>query len=124
MKPLFKQLLSLGSSLGLLTMTLSIPLPVTAALPCKDGTVNRYQNNSIASCTIENNIQVRIGSLAFPCLQDHSISFDEKGQFQSCVISQSVKIITDNVVETCPAEYRVNVEIYNDGNQSVSCQRY
>lgn len=123
MKSLFKQLISLGSSFGLLTVCLSVSLPVAAALPCEYGTISRYQNGGIASCTIRNNIYVRMGSLAFPCLQGHYVSFDEKGQFTSCVISQEVKVRAGQIIETCPAEYRVYVSSFSNGNQSVICQQ-
>ena len=123
MKSLFKQLITLGSSFGLLTISLSVPLPVKAALPCEYGTISRYQDGGIASCTIRNNIYVRMGSLAFPCLQGHYISFDENGQFTGCVISQSVKVRTGQIIETCPAEHRVSVSRFSNGNPSVNCQQ-
>lgn len=118
-----KSLGSTFSSLGLFTFSLSLALPVKAALPCQYGTVNSHPNGSVESCTIENNVDIRIGSFVFPCKQGHFISFDEKAQFQSCVISTPVKIITDQVVETCPEEYRVDVSIPTNGNPSVSCYR-
>lgn len=114
---------SVLSSLGLFTISLSFSLPVKAALPCKYGTVNTYQNGLIESCTIENNVDLRIGSIIFPCKQGYSIFFDEKDQVKNCVISDPVKIITGNAVETCPEKYRVYVSNLSNGDQSVSCHR-
>lgn len=62
-----------------------------------------------------------IGSSAFHCKQGYSISFDEKGQFRSCVISDPVGIRTGNAFETCPQESRVYVSTLNNGHQSISC---
>lgn len=87
MKSSVNSLGSVLSSLGLSTISLSFSLPVKAALPCKYGTVKSYQNGSVESCTIENNVDLRIGSLVFPCQQGYSVVFDEKAQFKSCVIS-------------------------------------
>jgi hypothetical protein len=102
---------------------LKFSLPVKAALPCQYGTVNSYQNGSVESCTIENNVDIRIGSLVFPCKQGYSIFFDKKAQFKSCVISTAIKIITGNTVETCSAEFRVEVSNLNNSKQSVTCYR-
>lgn len=123
MKSSLKSLGSVLSSLSLFTISLGFSLPVKASLPCEYGTVNSHPNGSVASCNIENNLDIRIGSFSFPCLQGHSISFDEKGQFESCVISVPVQIRTVNAIETCPEKSRVDVSISNDGNQSISCSR-
>ena len=118
-----KYLVTLGSSLGLVTINyLSFSLPAKAALPCRGGTINSYQNGSIESCIIENNVDVGVGSLAFSCKQGHSIFFDEKANFHSCVIATTVIIRRDKAVETCPENSRVYVSISERGNQSVSCQ--
>jgi hypothetical protein len=118
-----KYLATVGSSLGLFTFNcLSYSLPAQAALPCKGGTVNYFSNGSVKSCTIENNVYIATGSLAFSCKQGNSISFDEKANFQSCVISNAMTIRRDNAVETCPEDSRVYVSISEQGNQSVICQ--
>ncbi|MES1026592.1 hypothetical protein ABN584_27240 [Gloeocapsa sp. BRSZ] len=114
---------AISSSLGLFTINcFTFSLPVKAALPCKGGTINNYQNGSIESCIIDNNVDVGVGSLAFSCKQGHSISFDEKANFQSCVISKAVTIRRNNAVETCPENSRVYVSISEQGNQAVSCR--
>jgi len=123
MKSSLKSLGSALSSFSLFTISLGFSLPVKAVLPCKYGTVNSHPNGSVASCNIENNLDMRVGNFAFSCLQGHSISFDEKGLFESCVISVPMHVITGNAVETCPAEPRVYFSISNDGNQSISCSR-
>ncbi len=66
MKSSLKALSSVFSSLSLLTISLSFSLPFKAALPCKYGTVNSYPNGSVESCTVETNVDIRIGSFAFP----------------------------------------------------------
>lgn len=123
MKSSLKSLVSVLSSLGLFTISVSFSPHAKASLPCEYGTVNSHPNGSVASCDIKNNLYIQMGSFAFPCLQGHSISFDEKGQFESCVISAPVQIKTVNAIETCPEKSRVDVSISNDGNQSVSCSR-
>ncbi len=110
MKSSLRCLASAISSLSLFTISLSFSLPVKAALPCQSGTINYYQNGSVESCTINTNVDVSTGSLAFPCKQGYSILFDDKAHFKSCVISSPVRIIRDNAFETCPEEYRVYVE--------------
>lgn len=121
MKSSLKSLGSVLSLLDLFTISLSFSLPVKAALPCKYGTVTSYSNGLVASCNIENNLYISIGSFAFSCLQGHSISFDEEGHFKSCVVSVPVHIRTGNAVETCPKESMVYASISKNGNQSISC---
>lgn len=119
---LSKSFISIFSSLSLLTISL-ISLPVKAALPCEYGTVDTHQNGSVASCTIENNVDIRIGNFNFPCEKGYPISFDEKGQFESCVISAPINIRTGNAVKTCLEESLVYVSVSHNGEQSVSCSR-
>jgi hypothetical protein len=119
-----KYFAAVSSSLGLVTINcLSSSLPAQAALPCKGGTVNYFANGSVESCTIENNVNIATGSLAFSCKQGYSIIFDEKANFKSCVISIPVTIRRDNAFETCPEESLVYVSSSNDNNLSVSCRR-
>ncbi len=121
MKSSLKSLGSVLASLGLFTISLSFSPPVEAGLPCEYGTVSSHPNGSVASCNIENNLYITIGSFAFSCLQGHSISFDEKGQFNSCIVSVPVHIRTGNAVKTCPKESMVSASILNDGSQSINC---
>lgn len=117
-----KYFVTVGSSLGLFVIScLSFSLPAKAALPCKGGTINYFSNGSAASCTIKNNVNITTGSLVFSCKQDYSISFDEKANFKSCVISNSVIIRRNNDVETCPEKSRIYVSSLNDGSLSVRC---
>jgi hypothetical protein len=122
MKPSLKSLASFFSSLSLFTISLSISSPVKAALPCEGGTINRYDNGSIASCNIYNNVYISVGALAFSCKQGKYIYFDEKANFNSCILSTPMVIRTGNKVETCSEEFKIYVSIYG-GNQSVSCHR-
>lgn len=123
MKSSFRGLASVGASLGLFTISLSFSLPVKAAVPCKDATIDFHQNGSLQSCTINNNVHVSRGSFAFTCKQGYSIFFDENAQFESCVISSPVQIRTGSTVETCPELSRVNFSIINYGDRSVSCHQ-
>jgi hypothetical protein len=123
-KSCLKYFAAVGSSLGLVTINcLSSSLPAQAALPCKGGTVNYFPNGSVESCTIENYVDIATGSLAFSCKQGYSIFFDEKANFKSCVISNTMTIRRDKAVETCPENSWVYVSIAEHGNQSISCQR-
>jgi hypothetical protein len=119
-----KYLATVGSSLGLFTFNcLSYSLPAQAALPCKGGTVNYFPNGSVESCTIETNVDIATGSLAFSCKQGYPIVFDEQANFKSCVLYLPVTIRRNNAVETCPEKSIVYVSSSNDSNLSVSCQR-
>ncbi len=62
MKSSLKSLGAVLSSLGLFTISLSFSLPVKAAVACKHGTVKSYQNGSVESCTIENNVDTSAAS--------------------------------------------------------------
>ncbi|PIG91288.1 hypothetical protein [Gloeocapsopsis sp. IPPAS B-1203] len=113
---------AISSFLGLFTINcFTFSLPVKAALPCKGGTINTYQNGSIESCIIDNHVDVKAGSLAFSCKQGYSISFDDKANFQSCVLFKPVTIRRNNAVETCSENSRVYVSFSKQGNQSVIC---
>ena len=60
----------------------------------------------------------------FPCKAETSISFDEKGQFKSCQLSQELQIKTGNSIQQCPADYKVYVSVANDGTKSINCGYY
>lgn len=124
MQPSLKSLAFTISSLGLFTTNLIFTLPVNAALPCENSNIVYHPNGSINSCTIFNKVNINVGSFAFLCEQGHSISFDEKANFQSCVISDAVKIQRGNAIEICPEKSRVSVSIdsKNQSNNQINCE--
>ncbi|MBU7587034.1 MAG: hypothetical protein KAF91_29990 [Nostoc sp. TH1S01] len=117
-------LLTLLSSL--LTINFSISLPAQAAISCETGTVTYHPNNSLATCSLAQNVNVQVynpvaGTSNFPCKAKSYIVFDEKGQFNSCELSEKIQIRTGNVVETCQAEYKVRVAVSDKGVLSITC---
>ncbi|MBD2210064.1 hypothetical protein H6G64_08690 [Calothrix sp. FACHB-156] len=117
------------SSLGLFTLSFVISLPAKAAIVCEIGTINNYSNGSLATCILSHDINLQIsnsrtGGSNFSCKAKSYIFFDDKGQLKSCQLSEEMKIIQGNSVETCPAEYRVDIAIAQDGSLVVDCQRY
>lgn len=123
MQPSLKSLAFAISLLGLFTINLSFTLPVNAALPCENSNIVYHSNGSIKNCTIFNKININVGSFGFLCEQGHSISFDEKANFQSCVISDAVKIKRGNAIEICPKKSRVSVFIdsKNQSDNQLNC---
>lgn len=118
-----------ASSLGLCTLNFAIYLPAKASIICEPGTIIKYQNGSLATCAIAQNMNVQVsnsrsGIYNFPCKAQNYISFDEQGQFKNCRLETEIKIIRGNSEEICPAEYKVNVAVSQDGNLLISCQPY
>jgi hypothetical protein len=116
------------TSLGLFTINLAISPPAQASIVCEPGTITNYANGSLKSCVLgqDTTLQVssaRSGTANFRCKAQADISFDDKGQFNSCQLSQDIQIRQGNAVETCPAEYWVNFPSSSDGNLSISCRR-
>ncbi|MHC5774187.1 hypothetical protein [Nostoc sp.] len=121
-----KVLAVLTSSLGLFSINFAVSLPAQASVVCEAGTISNYENGSLASCILGQDINVQVSSPSsglsnFECQAEKSISFDDKAQFKSCRLSQEIKLIKGNSVETCPAEYKVDVLVSTNGIQSISC---
>ncbi len=121
-----KVLAVLTSSLGLFSINFAVSLPVQASVVCEPGTISNYQNGSLATCILGQDMNMQLyssssGSSNFECQAKKSISFDEKAQFKSCQLSQEIKLIKGNSIETCPAEYKVYVSVSTNGIQSISC---
>ncbi|OYD98135.1 hypothetical protein CDG76_04800 [Nostoc sp. 'Peltigera membranacea cyanobiont' 210A] len=121
-----KVLAVLTSSLGLFSINFAVSLPAQASVVCEAGTISNYENGSLASCILGQDMNVQVsspnsGSSNFECQAEKSISFDDKAQFKSCRLSQEIKLIKGNSVETCPAEYKVDVSVSTNGIQSISC---
>ncbi|MGD1910536.1 MAG: hypothetical protein ACFB2X_06685 [Rivularia sp. (in: cyanobacteria)] len=71
--------------------------PAISAVSCEPGTINRYPNTSLASCLLARDTIVKIsnpqiGKLSFPCKAKEQIVFAQKSQFQSCKLSENIKI--------------------------------
>ncbi|MBD2410785.1 hypothetical protein FACHB389_27625 [Nostoc calcicola FACHB-389] len=121
-----KVLAVLTSSLGLFSINFTVSLPAQASVVCEPGTISNYQNASLASCILAQDMTVQVyspssGSSNFYCQAQKSISFDDKAQFKSCQLSQEIQVIKGNSIETCPAEYKVYVSVSTNGIQSISC---
>jgi hypothetical protein len=119
----------LTSSLGLFTINFAFPLPAKAAIECEAGNMIYYPNGSLLTCILEQNTNVQVfisisGTSNIPCRGKNYISFDEKGQFQSCQIADDIQIRTGNSVEMCPVEYRIYVSTSDNGNKSLTCRQY
>ncbi|MEH2415484.1 hypothetical protein [Nostoc sp.] len=118
----------LTSSLGLFSINFAVSLPAQASVVCEAGTISNYENGSLASCILGQDMNVQVsspssGSSNFECQAEKGISFDDKAQFTSCQLSQEIKLIKGNSIEICPAEYKVNVSVSTNGIQSISCSR-
>lgn len=118
-----------ASSVSLLSINFVVSLPAHASVACESGTVTNYQNGSLASCILGQDTTVQVyspstGTSNFYCQAKKPISFDDKGQFQTCYLSQEIKLIKNNLVESCPAEYRISTVISSNGIESISCTPY
>ncbi len=122
------KLAAVASLFSISAISILIPQPVLAAIYCEAGTINRHPNGSLAFCMLARDTKVRIGNnrvgtSIFPCKAKNYISFAEKAQFESCKLSEDIKIRENNSVRTCPKDYIVSVSILNDGkNLSVKCR--
>ncbi|BAY22000.1 hypothetical protein NIES2100_17630 [Calothrix sp. NIES-2100] len=126
MRFLSKFLAVLTSSLGLVSINFAVSMPAKAAVVCESGTISNYQNGSLATCILGQDMSVQVSSptsavATFECKAKNFISFDDKGQFTGCQLSQEVQLIKGSSVETCPAEYKINVLSTTNGIQSISC---
>ncbi len=119
----------LGYSWGLLTISLAVSLPAQASIVCEPGTIGNHPNNSLAGCILGQDMTVQLsssnaGTANFPCRAKSYISFDDKGQFQSCQLAQDIQIKQGNSITKCPADYKVNVSASNNGILSINCSFY
>lgn len=106
---------------GLFCIGLSFPLPTRASIPCEAGTVNNSSNGSLANCVLRTDVNAGLNNNIYPCKAGHKISFNEQGQFHSCVLSSLLNVRTGNELVTCSADSWVYVSISSKGEQSVSC---
>lgn len=119
----------LTSSLGLFSINFAVIPPAKASVVCESGTVSNYQNGSLATCILSQDMILQVyspnlGTFIFYCQAQNSIAFDDKAQFQSCQLSQEIQLRKGNSIETCPAGYRVYLSSSDNGIQSISCSPY
>ncbi|WP_414529872.1 hypothetical protein [Nodularia chucula] len=116
----------LTASWGLLITSFVVSLPAQASIVCEPGTIINHPNNSLAACNLGQNMNLRLsssnGSISnFPCKAKNYISFDNKGQFKSCKLSQDIEIRQANSMTKCLENYRVDVSVSNNGTLSINC---
>ncbi|QIR40074.1 hypothetical protein HCG51_27425 [Tolypothrix sp. PCC 7910] len=117
------------ASWGLFSINLVMCIPAQAAIFCETGTITNYFNDSLATCILSQDVSLQIsipktGIFKFHCKAKNYIFLDEKGQLKSCQLAEEMKIVQSNSLETCPAEYRVDIAIAQDSSLVVDCQRY
>lgn len=123
------KLAKVASFFSISAMSLVFSQPALSAVSCEAGTISHYPNGSLASCVLARETKVtisnnRVGTSIFPCKAKNYISFAEKSQFQSCKVSEDIKIRKANSVQTCPEDYIVSVLTFSDGNNlSIRCNK-
>jgi len=117
-----KLLITSLSALSFISIS-TIPHPAKAAVSCKAGTASNFSNGSLQSCILDFNANIGLSNNYFSCSQDSYIQFDQKGQFESCTLSQELRLRQGNEVVTCPVNAIVYVEILDSGNQEIECSR-
>lgn len=115
-----KLLLISLSTFSFISIT-TMPQAAKAAVSCEAGTASNYSNGSLQSCVLNFNASIGLSNNYFSCSQHRYIYFDQKGQFESCTLSQELRLRKGNELTTCPASARVNVEISDSGNQEINC---
>jgi len=126
----FSQALAvLSSSLCLFSTNFLVSPSAHASIVCSSGTISNYQNGSLASCILDQNTTVQVshpttGTSHFYCQDKKIISFDDKGQFQTCYLSQEIVIKNDDSIEVCPAGHRVSMSVSTNGIPFISCSPY
>ncbi|MGM3305884.1 hypothetical protein ACSQ6I_07865 [Anabaena sp. WFMT] len=99
----------------------------SASIVCEPGTVSNYSNGSLASCILGQDTTLQIstnmgGLLTFPCKAKNYISFDYKGQFANCRLSEEIQIKKGDSVQICLQDYLVQVSSSTDSGISITCQ--
>ena len=107
---------------SLLGVNLTLTQSAKASIPCETGTMSNYSNGSLSSCVLRVDLNAALNNNVFYCKQGNKISFDDKGQFTSCVLSTSLQLRNGNDLKTCEADYPVYVSVPGEGTQSISCQ--
>ncbi|MBF2017545.1 MAG: hypothetical protein IGS23_20535 [Rivularia sp. T60_A2020_040] len=130
MKYFNRKLIKFASFLSVSAINLVFSQPAISAVSCEAGTISRHSNGSLAYCVLARDTKVtvsnpQIGTSIFPCKAKNYITFAEKSEFQKCTLSQELKIIKTNSVQTCPKDFIVSISTSSDGkNISIGCERY
>ena len=111
-----------ASVLSLISIS-TTPQVAKAAVSCEANTAINHSNGSLASCILSFDADIGLNNNYFACQQKEYISFDEKGQFQSCTLARDLQIRNGNDVTNCLAKGKVDVIVASTGIQSISCSR-
>ncbi|QLE54595.1 hypothetical protein [Nostoc sp. TCL26-01] len=117
------------SSLSVCAVNFTFFAPAKASVVCESNTISTYANGSLSTCILGQNTTVQVsssgsGTSIFYCQEQKYISFDEKGQFHSCQLSQEIEIRQNNSIKICPVGHKVYVDISENGIQSINCRDY
>ncbi|WP_414620087.1 hypothetical protein [Calothrix sp. CCY 0018] len=124
------KLAAVSSFVSISAINIFFPQPALSAISCEASTINRHANGSLQYCVLARDTKItisnyRTGRSTFPCKAQKYIMFAEKSEFQTCTLSEDIKIIENNSVRTCPKDYIVSVSTSNDGKDlSIRCSRY
>ncbi|MBW4664036.1 MAG: hypothetical protein KME01_07530 [Chroococcus sp. CMT-3BRIN-NPC107] len=117
------KLLKVAISALSLISTVALPQVAKAAVSCETNTASNHLNGSLSSCILSFDANIGLNNNFFACQKNKYISFDEKGQFESCTLARDLQIRNGNKVTNCLADGTVNVSVSSSGIQSVSCSR-
>ncbi|MBE9212234.1 hypothetical protein IQ247_05835 [Plectonema cf. radiosum LEGE 06105] len=130
MKYFNRKLTKVASFLSFSALNLVFSQPAISAVSCEAGTISRHSNGSLAYCVLARDTKVtvsnsQIGTSIFPCKAKNYIIFAEKSEFQRCTLSEDIKIININSVQTCAEDFIVSISTSSDNkNLSINCERY
>lgn len=116
-----------ASLLGVSTVSITLTKPVYASVVCEPGTINNHSNGSLSSCILGSDTTIQVASASgqsvFPCKAGKSISFNSKGQFSSCTLSEEIRVRKGNDTQVCQAESQVYLSVDSKGRQDINCYR-
>lgn len=124
------KLAAVSSFVSISAINIFFSQPVLSAVSCEAGTINRHTNGSLRYCILARDTKItmsnyRTGRSIFPCKAKSYVMFAEKSDFQTCTLSEDIKIREGNSVRTCPKDYIVSVSTSNDGKDlSIDCKHY
>ncbi|AFZ58139.1 hypothetical protein H6G54_15545 [Anabaena cylindrica FACHB-243] len=115
------------SLIAIPAINLVIHPSASASIVCEPGTVSNYSNGSLASCILGQDTTLQIstnmgGLLNLPCKAKNYISFDDKGQFTSCRLSEEIQIRKGDSVQICLQDYLVQVSSSKGSGISITCR--
>lgn len=130
MKYFNRKLTKVAYFLSFSALNLVFSQPAISAVSCEAGTITSHSNGSLAYCVLARDTKVtvsnpQLGTSIFPCKAKNYIKFAENSQFQRCTLSQEIKIIKTNSIQTCPEDFIVSISTSSDGkNISIRCDRH